>query len=60
MKILEYKFADKDFKYGKYFFSWKKCDLHPSSITKMVNIFSQSVVGDTFPNPTDVKLLNVK
>lgn len=26
----------------------------------MVKIFSQSVVGETFPNPTDVKLLNVK
>lgn len=26
----------------------------------MVNIFSASVFGATFPNPTDVKLLNVK
>ena len=34
--------------------------LHPISITIIVNIFSASVFGATFPKPTDVKLLKVK
>ena len=34
--------------------------LQPTNITQMVNIFSPSVFGATFPNPTDVKLLKVK
>lgn len=34
--------------------------LHPTSITQIVKIFSASVLGATLPNPTDVKLLNVK
>jgi hypothetical protein len=35
-------------------------DLHPTSITQMVKTFSASVFGATLPNPTDVRLLNVK
>lgn len=34
--------------------------LHPTSITHMVNAFSASVLGATFPNPTEVNELNVK
>ena len=34
--------------------------LHPTNMTHMVNIFSQSVVGETLPKPTEVKLLKVK
>lgn len=33
---------------------------HPTSITHMVNAFSASVFGATFPNPTEVNELNVK
>jgi hypothetical protein len=29
-------------------------------MTQIVNIFSASVFGATFPNPTDVKDVNVK
>lgn len=34
--------------------------LHPTSITQIVKIFSASVFGATFPNPTDVSDVNVK
>ena len=34
--------------------------LHPTSITQTVKIFSVSVLGATFPNPTDVKEVKVK
>ena len=34
--------------------------LQPNHITKIVNTFSALVVAETFPNPTVVKLLNVK
>ena len=34
--------------------------LHPISITQMPNTFSELVFGETFPNPTDVRLLKVK
>lgn len=33
---------------------------HPTNITQMVNIFSASVFGATFPKPTDVNDVNVK
>lgn len=33
---------------------------HPTSITHIVNAFSASVFGATFPNPTEVNELNVK
>ena len=32
----------------------------PTSITQMENIFSGVVFAETLPNPTDVKLLQVK
>lgn len=35
-------------------------DLHPMSMTQMEKIFSELVLGDTFPNPTLVRLLKVK
>lgn len=35
-------------------------DLHPINITQIEKIFSVLVFGETFPNPTLVKLLNVK
>ena len=35
-------------------------DLQPMSMRQIVNIFSASVFGDTFPNPTDVKPVIVK
>lgn len=35
-------------------------NLHPTSITQMVNIFSASVFGATLPKPTDVNDVNVK
>lgn len=35
-------------------------DLHPTSITQTVNIFSVSVFGATFPKPTDVNEVKVK
>lgn len=35
-------------------------NLHPMSITIIVNIFSASVFGATLPNPTEVRLLKVK
>lgn len=35
-------------------------NLHPINITQMEKIFSVLVFGETFPNPTLVKLLNVK
>ena len=34
--------------------------LHPISMISIENIFSEFVLGDTFPNPTLVKLLKVK
>lgn len=34
--------------------------VHPTSITHIVNIFSASVFGATFPKPTDVSDVNVK
>ena len=34
--------------------------LQPISIIHIANIFSEFVFGDTFPNPTLVKLLKVK
>lgn len=34
--------------------------LQPINITQMEKIFSELVFGDTFPNPTLVRLLNVK
>ena len=34
--------------------------LHPMSMTQMEKIFSELVFGDTFPNPTLVRLLKVK
>lgn len=34
--------------------------LHPSIIETIENIFSQLVVGETFPKPTLVKLVRVK
>lgn len=37
-----------------------KYNSHPISITHMENIFSALVFGETLPNPTLVKLLNVK
>lgn len=47
---------------------WKLCvglfakqrDLHPTSITHTVNIFSVSVFGATLPNPTEVREVKVK
>ena len=33
---------------------------HPISITQMPNTFSELVLGDTLPKPTDVRLLKVK
>jgi len=35
-------------------------NLHPINITQMEKIFSVLVFGETFPNPTLVRLLNVK
>lgn len=35
-------------------------DLHPTSITHTVNIFSVSVFGATLPNPTEVREVKVK
>ena len=35
-------------------------DLQPMSMREIVNIFSASVFGETFPNPTDVKPVIVK
>ena len=35
-------------------------DLQPMSMRQIVNIFSASVFGETFPNPTDVKPVIVK
>ena len=37
-----------------------KTYLHPINMIRIENIFSEFVFGDTFPNPTLVKLLNVK
>lgn len=34
--------------------------LHPTNITQTVNIFSVSVLGATFPNPTEVNEVKVK
>ena len=34
--------------------------LQPINITQIEKIFSELVLGDTFPNPTLVKLLKVK
>lgn len=34
--------------------------LHPMSMTQMEKIFSEFVFGETFPNPTLVRLLKVK
>lgn len=38
----------------------KNQNLHPTSITQMVKIFSASVFGATLPKPTDVNDVNVK
>lgn len=35
-------------------------DSHPINMTIIVKIFSASVLGATFPKPTDVRLLKVK
>lgn len=34
--------------------------LHPINMTHMEKIFSELVLGETFPNPTLVRLLKVK
>ena len=37
------------------------CDyLHPSNITAIVYSFSASVLGATFPNPTDIRPVKQK
>lgn len=38
----------------------KEIYLQPINMTQMEKIFSELVLGDTFPNPTLVKLLKVK
>jgi hypothetical protein len=35
-------------------------NLHPTNMTQMVKIFSASVLGATFPKPTDVSDVKVK
>lgn len=47
-------------------FCWQGCvlielkDIHPISMTQMEKIFSELVLGETFPKPTLVRELKVK